>query len=115
MQQDEEPKGETAVAVPDDQKTATPAIGMKAYTDDLETRLGFPDTLYTRNRAVVVLTFSVLPDGSTDNFEVKKSPSQIFSDAAISAVQNGPEWIPAMKDGKYLDKKVRLKTVFKRE
>ncbi|MFC2089300.1 energy transducer TonB [Bacteroidota bacterium] len=96
-------------------RSAYPVMGKTQFKEYLDDRLAYPDSLQSGKKAVVVLTFSVLQDGSTDNFEVIKSPSNAFSEAAISTIKYGPEWIPALKDGVYWDKRMKMRLVFRKK
>jgi hypothetical protein len=43
-----------------------------------------------------------------------RSPGESFSKEAIRLVEEGPDWIPASRDGEYSETPVRLRVVFTR-
>jgi hypothetical protein len=49
------------------------------------------------------------------NIEVKKSPGESFSSEAIRLLREGPEWVPAENNGKYIADEKRIRIVFKND
>jgi len=42
-----------------------------------------------------------------------RSPGRIFSEEAIRLLKEGPEWKPAISNGKTTEDKIRIRIVFK--
>ena len=96
-----------------DYRYPTPVMGMPDYRDYLAEEMEFPGDAQT-DRAVVVLNFTVTMQGRPDEIEVVRSPGESFSREAIRLVEEGPDWIPASRDGEYTNTSVRLRVVFTR-
>ena len=75
--------------------------------------LQWPDTLYSGQKAIVVLGFPVPTDGSIDSIKIIRSPGKPFSDEAIRLLRSGPSWQPAVDNGQIIEDQVRLRIVFK--
>jgi hypothetical protein len=92
--------------------TASPANGIAAYRQYIDTTLVFPTIAAPSEKEVVVLKFSITPSGRPYNFRVVRSPGEPFSEEAIRVITEGPDWYPATRDGTYADDDVRLRIVF---
>ena len=93
--------------------SAIPVNGMSAYKSYIDSTLIYPESITDSSRAVVVLKFSISPDGRPRNFREIRSPGPDFTSEAIRVVKKGADWIPAKRDGEYVDETVRLRIVFK--
>ncbi len=96
-----------------DYRYPTPVTGMPDYREYLAEKMAFPGEVRT-DRAVVVLKFIVDRQGRPVEIEVVRSPGEPFSQEAIRLVEEGPDWIPASRDGEYSETPVRLRVVFNR-
>ncbi len=96
-----------------DYRYPTPGLGMPDYREYLAEEMEFPGDART-DRAVVVLKFIVDRQGRPVQIEVVRSPGEPFSQEAIRLVEEGPDWIPASRDGEYSETPVRLRMVFTR-
>ena len=56
---------------------------------------GGPEGKYT-----VVLSFLVEEDGTVSNVQARTNPGYGTAEEAIRVIKNGPNWIPAERDGK---------------
>lgn len=99
---------ETAVFTP-----SKPVNGKTAFDKYIEDNIRRPDTLTSGQRVVVVISFTVKPDGSRENYKIIKSPAKPFSDEALRLIISGPEWKPATENGIDIEDEVRLRVVFK--
>ena len=93
---------------------AEPAGGIEAYKIYMEKNIQFPagDTL--SKREVVVLKFSVKPDGNLSGILTLRSPGQAFTEEAIRLLEEGPAWNPAQGENGTTDDEVRMRIVFKK-
>lgn len=92
---------------------AEPIGGIEAYKMYMEKNIRFPagDTL--SKREVVVLKFTVEPDGSLSVIQILRSPGDAFTEEAIRLVEEGPRWNPAQSENGSTDDVVRMRIVFK--
>ena len=92
---------------------AEPAGGIEAYKMYMEKNIRFPagDTL--SKREVVVLKFTVEPDGSLSGIQTLRSPGDAFTEEAIRLLEEGPLWNPAQDEKGTTDDVVRMRIVFK--
>jgi hypothetical protein len=94
-------------------KGAEPDGGIEAYKMYMEKNIRFPagDTL--SKRAVVVLEFTVQPDGKLSGILTLRSPGTAFTEEAIRLLEEGPAWNPARDENGTSDEVVRMRIVFK--
>jgi TonB family protein len=90
-----------------------PSGGFKEFNDYIEANIHYPEGIENKTREVVVLGVTILADGDLSDIRVIKSPSQAFSDEAISLVRQGPAWKAATRGGKSFEEEVRIRIVFK--
>jgi len=90
-----------------------PVNGRADFDKYIRDNIRRPDTTTAGQRVVVVLNFSVNPDGKIDSIKVVRSPGKIFSDEAIRLLKDGPEWKPAEENGTTVSDEVRIRIVFK--
>jgi hypothetical protein len=90
---------------------AAPVDGYRRFKTYITENLKFPEETELTN-AVVVLSFVVNPAGKPGQFNVLMSPGAAFSNEAIRLLLNGPSWLPAQKNGEYLEEETRVRIVF---
>jgi hypothetical protein len=93
---------------------AEPAVGFEAFTLYMEKNIRFPAGDAFGEREVVVLKFTVLPDGKLSGIEELRSPGQAFTEEAIRLLEEGPDWNPARDADGTTDEVVRMRIVFKK-
>lgn len=93
--------------------TSSPVDGIVAYKQYIDSALVYPTVSGSAEKQVVVLKFSVTPDGRPFNFEEIRSPGAPFTQEAIRVITGGPDWVPTTRDGIYVDDQVRLRIVFR--
>jgi TonB family protein len=81
----------------------------------VDTTLVYPHTATPGEKEVVVLKFTITPDGRPSDFRVIQSPDTSFTREAIRVIENGPDWNPATRNGIYVDEEVQLRIVFRPE
>ncbi|MEZ5073109.1 MAG: carboxypeptidase-like regulatory domain-containing protein [Bacteroidales bacterium] len=93
---------------------AQPEGGFRAFSDYVEENLVPPVADSLAVRGVVVLKFTVRPDGTINGLEVLRSPGPAHSQEAIRLLEEGPAWTPASYDDSgSVEDQVRLRIVFK--
>ncbi len=90
-----------------------PVTGRAAFDKYIEENIQRPDTITEGQRVVVVINFTVLSDGGLDSIKIIRSPGKAFSDEAIRLIKSGPQWNPAVENGKVIEDEVRLRIVFR--
>ena len=86
---------------------AYPKEGYPAFKEYLRKNMVLPDSL--SEKAVVVLKFVVLPNGRPSEINVIRSPGEVFSMEAIRLLKEGPDWVPAMSEGRFVDVETRMR------
>jgi len=94
-----------------DVKSAEPIDGKRQFMNYVEDNMVFP-TNTRLNRAVVVLSFVVDPNGRPTRITILKSPEEVFSTEAIRLMVQGPDWVPGQKDGVYFQEETRVRISF---
>ncbi|MBS0028401.1 energy transducer TonB [Chitinophaga sp. 22321] len=82
-----------------------PVTGQTAFDNYLRTKTINPENKYT---GTVRVSFTVMPDGSLQDFRIFRHLNEICDAEAIRVIKEGPAWIPA-SDGKPAKVKVRVK------
>jgi len=90
-----------------------PINGRSAFNKYIRENSHRPDSATTGQRVVVVISFLVHTDGSLDSLKIIKSPGILFSDEAIRLIKSGPDWKPALDNGKPVEDVVTIRIVFK--
>jgi len=90
---------------------AKPNIDMSAYKEYIEQNIQYPEGKTEKGR--VVVKFKVNADGSLSDFELQRSLGDDFDREAIRLIKEGPDWIPAKKNGETVEDTVQLKIPFK--
>ncbi|HYW97325.1 MAG TPA: carboxypeptidase-like regulatory domain-containing protein [Bacteroidales bacterium] len=85
-----------------------PVGGFDAFDNYLEKNRVFPSGHPDRDKATVVLKFSVDEDNRPAGIKVVKSPGNDFSDEAIRLIKNGPDWSRAIMRDSVIDAEVRI-------
>ncbi|MDA3824016.1 MAG: energy transducer TonB [Bacteroidales bacterium] len=91
-------------------ESGTPADGIITYQEYIDTNLIFPANEAQVEEAIVILSFTVTPEGRPNDLNIISSPSQLFSDEALRVIKEGPDWIPAKVNDE--DEIVSMKIVF---
>ncbi|MFH0842154.1 MAG: carboxypeptidase-like regulatory domain-containing protein [Bacteroidota bacterium] len=92
--------------------SAQPLNGKNEFENYIEGNIRNPASLPAGQRAVVVLSFLVRSTGIIDSIKIDRSPGQEFSDEAVRLIREGPEWKPAIENGKTINDKVRIRIAF---
>jgi len=90
-----------------------PVAGRSAFNKYIEENINRPDTSTAGQRAVVVINFTVLLDGSIDSIKIVRSPGKQFSDEAIRLIKSGPKWKPAADNGQSIADEVKMRIIFR--
>jgi len=109
--QREQPEDEAGYA---EYQGAEPAGGFEAFKRYMEKNIRFPAEDTFGDREVVVLKFTVLPDGKLSGIAELSSPGQAFTEEAIRLLEEGPAWNPARDAYGTTDEVVRMRIVFKK-
>lgn len=96
-----------------DYSPPTPRDGYPAYRQYLREN-ALLDESDERNRAVVVIRFTVNSYGTPDNFEIIRSPGVHYSKKAVDLIKNGPGWQPAQLGSNNPEETVRFRIVFRK-
>ena len=90
-------------------KTAEYPGGQEAMLKFITGHLIYPKTMKDQGiTGKVFLQFNVLSDGILGDFEEIRSPHEDFTNAAIKAMKQMPNWIPVEKDGKKIKMQLTL-------
>lgn len=106
-------KVETDPAAASEYITASPVDGIVAFKQYMDTTLIYPTVPAPAEKEVVVLKFSITPNGQPVNFRVIRSPGPPFTQEAIRVLSQGPDWRPTTNNGTYVEDDVRLRIVFR--
>ncbi len=91
-----------------------PFNGETNFNSYIEHSVTYPETVVKKTKETVKIKFTVNEEGGLENFQLVSGPSNsAFYNEAIRVIKNGPEWSPAVKDGKLVTEEVTLKIVFK--
>ena len=93
--------------------TARPKTGMRAFRRYLQDSIRYPETQRAVRKKSVRVAFSVLPDGSLDNFLIRKSEGDWYDQEAIRLIQQGPTWEAGTENGHPVAQKVTVRVRFK--
>ena len=89
-----------------------PSDGMESFDLYVEENIRKPLTLPDGQRAVVELNLLVESTGAIDSIQITSSPGIEFSEEAIRLIKEGPEWKPAVENGRAINDEVKIKIVF---
>jgi hypothetical protein len=93
---------------------AVPEKGMDNF-DKYAKLVAVLDDSFPAQSAIVKLRFIVNRDGRPTRIRVVSSPSKELSERAKQILLDGPDWIPATKDGKFTRERVEYSIVFKKK
>lgn len=94
---------------------ATPSEGKKAFKKYVEDNLEYPsDALENDISGTVLLEVSIAADGDIRSILTRKGLGFGCDQEAIRLVREGPEWIPAIRNGINVEDVVKVKIKFKR-
>lgn len=93
---------------------AAPATGFESFRLYVAENLRFPPEDTVTQRAVVVLEFTITPEGAIRDILPLRTPGEGFTRQAGQLLLNGPAWNPATDQEKKIEDRVRLRFVFKR-
>jgi len=96
-----------------DYNAPEPLTGRENFDRYIEDNMRCPEILKVGDKAVVVVSFVVMSNGTIDSIKIIRSPGRSFSDEAIRLIKNGPGWKPSTKNGEAIDDEVRIRIVFK--
>jgi len=91
---------------------AKPQPGYDEYREYLAEKQVYPQALKHMGRVTVSLELVIQADGRLGEIRVLESPAKAFSDEATRLVREGPDWLPAFKDGKAVRDTVKLELIF---
>lgn len=107
-------KTEASAFISSDQKEATFPGGNKALIDYLIERIKYPKEAAKQGlEGTVFVELKIDKSGAISEVSIKKTSNTIFDEAALNAVKDMPNWIPAEKDGKKVGSEVVLPIRFK--
>lgn len=91
---------------------AQPLASMTAYKEYIDSTLVFPAAELSRTNVYVDVKFYILPNGRPYNIQVDSSPAEAFSNEVHRVITNGPDWIPATRDGEYVEEALEMRIEF---
>ena len=92
---------------------AVPVDGWEAYYNGyLNFELQHPDIGPPDQKVVVRLSFVVDETGKPDSFKILHSTNEKYNQPAIEIIENGPRWLPAVKNSVPESETVKLRLVF---
>ncbi len=95
---------------------AAPVNGLADFMSYIDSALVYPVLTEEYGKEVVVLKFSVSPDGRPQNIQVILAPgNEAFEKEAIRVISQGPDWRPATLNGQYTEEDVRLIILFSKD
>ncbi len=89
-----------------------PLNGKENFDKYIEENIRIPDIMPEDQVVVVELDLLVKSTGSIDTIKVASSPGNEFSEEAIRLIEEGPEWKPAIENGRTINDEVKIKIVF---
>jgi TonB family protein len=94
-------------------KLAEPLGGRRAYDKYLKNSLHYPQqALENQIKGRVTVQFTVLKDGSLDEFSVLKGLGYGCDEEVIRLVKDGPKWSPTTEDDVPVESEVRVRVKF---
>ena len=94
---------------------AEPTGGIEAFKMYMEENIRYPAGDTISKREVVVLKFTVAPDGNIAGMKSLRSPGDEFTEEAIRLLKEGPRWKPALGENGPTHDVVRMRIVFKKQ
>jgi len=93
---------------------AAPIAGFDSFTTYVRENLRFPAEDTIARRAVVVLRFTVTPEGIIRDIRPLHTDGEAYTREAERLLLEGPPWNPATEQERKIEDHVRLRFVFKR-
>ncbi len=103
------------VAIRDSSGRARPVTGMEKYIEYLAENHVYPVSQDKTGDAVVEMEIIIADDGSIDKIKILKSPGKAFADEARRLINEGPAWLPAIKNSETVRDTVILDILFKKQ
>jgi hypothetical protein len=100
-----------SATMPDRQ--AAPVGGWEEFNKWTRPNISLPGDVKPNVSRVVVVTFKVRADSTLYDLKVVRSADDSFSQEALRMLREGPKWVPAVLDGKVVDKEVTVSIIFK--
>ena len=92
-----------------------PSTGMEGFEKYIRDNMQLPEGFKAGEKLTVELSFIVRTNGRPDKIQIVKSPGKPFSDEAIRLLKDGPDWIPAMRNGKIISDTARVTIEFRKD
>jgi len=92
-----------------------PSTGQEDFEKYIRENIRLPEGFKAGERLIVELTFLVRPTGRPERIQVVKSPGKQYTDEAIRLLKEGPDWIPARRDGKIVSDTARVQIEFRKD
>lgn len=90
--------------------------GQTALFEYLAKNIKFPKSEEQKDvKARVVVTFTVVKDGSITDAKIVKSQGEAFDKEALRVINGMPKWIPGTREGKAVDVKYTIPITFSTE
>jgi len=83
--------------------------------DEYVDKVAILDDSFPAHSAIVKVRFTVNSEGRPTRIRIVSSPSKELSERAKQILLDGPDWIPATKDGKFTRERVEYSIVFKKK
>ncbi|HBL74166.1 MAG: hypothetical protein A2W90_17590 [Bacteroidetes bacterium GWF2_42_66] len=91
---------------------AIPHNGWEAYNEYLSNELQHPGIGSPKEKVVVRLSFVVDETGKPGSFKILHSTNEKYNQPAIEIIEDGPQWLPAVKNSIPESETVKLRLVF---
>jgi hypothetical protein len=93
-------------------RDARPLIGIEEFREYLAEEQVYPSAFTHLGRVAVKIELIIKADGRLGEIRVLESPAKEFTDEATRLIREGPEWLPAIKDGRAVRDTVKLELIF---
>ncbi|MDT8401378.1 MAG: energy transducer TonB [Bacteroidales bacterium] len=93
-------------------RDARPLIDLEEFREYLAEEQVYPSAYTHLGRVTVKIELIIKADGRKGEIRVLESPAKAFSDEVTRLIREGPEWLPALKDGKAVRDTVKLELIF---
>ena len=92
---------------------AAPKGGMEAYEKYLKNKLEYPEEAKEKNiSGEVTVSFLIDRKGKLEDFKIEKGLEESCNEEAIRLIKEGPEWEPAMENGKEVEQRREVTVEF---
>lgn len=93
-------------------RDARPLIGLEEFRKYIAGEQVYPSAYTQMGRVSVKIELIIRSDGRKGEIRVLESPAKAFADEATRLIREGPEWLPALEDGKAVRDTVKLELIF---